>query len=431
MDAETPLPQDAAEPRFELGARELWLLAGFLVAVTAAQLVFRGRNERLLVPPVAELNQLKLLAQAERPAPPEVLIIGTSRVQDGIHPNLLTAALTTDPAAPRNVVRLPIQGMRAQLLERVFEELIEPAPPAEMLAIGLEARLFYLPDFEVDEPLRWRVFGRWSDLVERDPRDWTEAQLAGVLCAPLRGVQAPWNLSLIAADDTQAFIDHLHAERGLPAWEFRPFSKRQWAISRALAAEREARVRALEENPPTADDDRPALDPSELAAFERLLPRLAELPCEVVFFRMPVLEEFDAEQTRQLETYRDRILPLLERQGFRYADLNQVERLRHPDLFKNPSHVNPAGRVEASLELARRALGPWILDRGLPEWTVEDLRERYERIGPAEVRPGRSVPRPPGSAERSAAHSVEDPSGAEEPDRDQPVRTDGDASGPQ
>lgn len=397
MDAETPLNQTAAEPRFELGARELWLLAGFLLAVIGAQLAFAGRSERYLVPPVAELNQLHLVAQAERPEPPEVLLLGTSRVQDGIHPNLLTAALSTDPDAPRDVVRMPIQGMRAQLLERVFEELIEPAPPTEVLAIGIEARLFYLPDFEVDEPLRWRVFGEWTDLLERDPRTWTEAQLAGVLCAPLRGVQAPWNLELIGAEDTQEYIDHLHAERGLPAWEFRPFSKRQWAISRALAAEREARVKALEDNPIPAEARGPALDPREVAAFERLLERFAELPCEVVFFRMPVLEEFDAEQARELAAYREQIVPLLEERGFRYADLNQIERLRHPDLFKNPSHVNPAGRVEASLELARRALGPWILERGLPEWTVDDLRERYERIGPAAVREGRSVPRPPQS----------------------------------
>lgn len=409
MDAETSLPRTPAEPRFELGARELWLLAGFLLAVVGAQLAFGGRNERFLVPPVAELNQLHLLAQAERPEAPEVLLIGTSRVQDGIHPNLLTAALSTDPDAPRDVVRMPIQGMRAQLLERVFEELIEPAPPAEVLAVGIEARLFYLPDFEVDEPLRWRVFGQWSDLLERDPRSWTEAQLAGVLCAPLRGVQAPWNLELIAAADTQEYVDHLHAERGLPAWEFRPFSKRQWAISRALAAEREARVKALEENPVPVDERGPALDPREVAAFERLLERFAELPCEVVFFRMPVLEEFDAGQARELAAYREQIVPLIEERGFRYADLNQIERLRHPDLFKNASHVNPAGRVEASVELARRALGPWILERGLPEWSVDDLRERYGRIGPAAVREGRSVPQPP----QSGAEAGEEPAPAE------------------
>lgn len=417
MDAETSLPRTPAEPRFELGARELWLLAGFLLAVIGAQLAFGGRNERFLVPPVAEMNQLHLLAQAERPEAPEVLLVGTSRVQDGIHPNLLTAALTTDPDAPRDVVRLPIQGMRAQLLERVFEELIEPAPPTEVLAIGIEARLFYLPDFEVDEPLRWRVFGQWSDLLDRDARAWTEAQLAGVLCAPLRGVQAPWNLELIAAADTQEYVDHLHAERGLQAWEFRPFSKRQWAISRALAAEREARVKALEENPVPEEDRGPALDPREVAAFGRLLERFAELPCEVVFFRMPVLEEFDAGQARQLAAYKEQIVPLLEERGFRYADLNQIERLRHPDLFKNPSHVNAAGRVESSLELARRALGPWILERGLPERTVDELRERFERIGPAPVREGRSVPRPPQSGDPEAGPSGEpaDGAGAEPP----------------
>lgn len=389
MSPQDQTTETASEPRFALGAGELWLVAGFLATVIAAQVWLGTKPEQLLVPRLAELNQLQLLAHATRPSQPEVLIVGTSRVKDGIHPGLLTTCLTSDPDQPVEVARLPVQGMRARLLEKIVEELIEPSPPGRMLAIGVEARLFYLPSFEVDEPLRYRLFGEWGDLLAEDPRALTEQQLAGILCSGLRGIQAPWNWDLIGAEDTQVFLDHLHEQRGLPEWEFRPFSKRQWAIGRALAAEREA----LGEDPRSAGES--PLDALEVRAFMRLLDRLDQLPCEVAFFRMPVLESFDRDQAREYHAYISDIVPMFAERGFHYLDLNDVPRLRQPDYFGNPSHVNPAGRVEASLEFARRGLGPWLLERELPELSLDQLKGRFERIGPAPRRAGRPEVLPP------------------------------------
>lgn len=383
-------------PRFELGRRELLAFAAFVATVALADRLLALLPERYLVPPQLMANQLQLYAYAEREAPPDVLVLGSSRAQAGVDPNLITDVLGLD-GDDLECTRVVVQGMRAWTLAKLVETLVADAPPSELLVIGMEARYFYELPFEAAEPIGFRLVADSGDLFTTDLSQLEPPQVGQLALRPFRGVQAPWNLPLLLAPDLSAYVDHLHATRGLPEYDFRPLSKRELALALAIGAEIDAR-----EDTSYPDD----LRDFEVSAFERLLEQLAALECRIAFVRMPVEPGFDVLQAEALAAYERRIVAPLRAAGHAYLDLNDFPHLRRPDFFKNPTHVNVPGREHSSRALAWQLIAPALLG---PPPAGFDPRAEYARVlaEPLWFDPRTNPPIPPDLQARVDALSAE------------------------
>ncbi|QDU66031.1 hypothetical protein [Engelhardtia mirabilis] len=365
----------AEQPRFGLGRRQVLIAAGFVGMVLFSDFLLGLTPLRLMVPPQVEQNQIQLLAHALREEPEDVLILGSSRVLAGIEPNLITQILSFKPDRPVEVVRLPVQGMRSWTLSKIVRELVQPRPPRDLLVIGLEARFFYVLPDETARPLDFQMLASTSDLFQIDLGALTTAQLQELSLAPLRGVRAPWTLPQFLMSDAGRYIEHLHETRGLPLRNFKELSRREFGLARAVRDEIQERGATIEEA---------ELRRFDVETFISLLDVLEDLPCKVVFVRMPVLQAFDREQWRQLEDYEREIVEPLRARGFEYHDLNRFGQLRAPGLFANPSHLNDEGRREASRILAMTVIGQAVLGPPPPG----------ARIPVPEPAPGEGAPPP-------------------------------------
>lgn len=381
--------------RFRLGARHIALAVGFAATVLVGDLVLERSDYRVLVPPQVEQNQIQLFAHLRRPEPEDVLVIGSSRVLEGIDPNLITEILSYRPERPVETVRLPVQGMRAWTLTEILRELVAPRPPRDLLVVALEARYFYfLPD-ETARPLGFQMLASTEDLFTTDLTALDVDQLRELSLAPLRGVRAPWVLPEILLGRTDEYVRYLHETRGLPAVNFKPLGRREFELARALRdeiAERDASFESLE------------LRGFDVDTFLGVLDELAALPCPVVFVRLPVAIEFDLDQRRQLGAFQRRVVEPVLARGFEYHDLNVFGQLRQPGLFENPSHLNDRGRELASRILALTVIGPAVLGPPPPGVVLPEPE-----------------PWPPSSLEPSPAEAAGPAAGAENttPTRDQ------------
>ena len=96
-------------------------------------------------------------------------------------------------------------------------------------------------------------------------------------------------------------------------------------------------------------------------AFEELLDRLEDLPCEVLFVRIPLQSGFDENSLpEEYARFRAEVLPELERRGFGYEDLNRSPFPREADSYFSTSHLNRAGCEATSRLLATEVLGPLL-----------------------------------------------------------------------
>ncbi|MHC4263284.1 MAG: hypothetical protein ACYSWX_12225 [Planctomycetota bacterium] len=348
-----PHSQASADaPRFELGRAELLLVVAFFATILVADRLVMRLPERHLVPPQVFANQLQIYAHELREEPVDVLVVGSSRVQAGVDPNLITEVLALDPKRDLECARVVVQGMRAWTLWKLVDDLLARKPPTDLLVIGIEARYFYELPFEAAEPMGFRLMADSGDLFDTDLEELEPDHIAQLALRAFRGVQTPWNAPLLLAGDLSDYVDHLHESRGLPEYDFRELSRREFLFALDLAQKIDAR-----EEQPLPD----ALRDFELTAFRRALERLGDFDCRVAFVRMPVESDFDTDQAAPLAAYeRDVVAPILAA-GHEYLDLNDFPHLQRPDFFKNPTHVNRAGRVQASRVLAWEMIAPVLL----------------------------------------------------------------------
>jgi len=353
-----------------LSRRELWLLAGLLSTVIALDQLVHHSSWGVLVGRIHAANQMQLYAHRLRAEPEDVLIVGSSRARAAVDPHLITQYLGFHPEHEYEAVRVVLNGMRATLLHHFVRDQLRARPPAELLVIGLEARYFYVPPLEADEPLGYRLLGSSRDLLELNPFEMALSQLKAASMGPLRGLQAPWNLHRILTPDAAAYVEYLHETRGLPLVNYETLSAAELSHARAqrdAIAERDASY------------DEVDLRESEISAFERTLDMLEELPCEVAFARMPVLPEFDQEQHRQLRAFQERVVAPLQARGFEYYDLNEHAELREEALFKDPSHVDVEGMRMVSDLLARNVVCHEVYDLDQHPELIPVMRAEAQR----------------------------------------------------
>ena len=353
LEPHEPLaPSEPERPSFQLGARELWMVAGFLVTVLLLDTALRSSRFSVMVPQVHAANQVQLLAHSLRTEREDVLMIGSSRMKEGIDPNIVTKLMNNDERSAGEAVKLPVQGMRAWTLHHIVRDMVAPDPPKKLLIVGLEERLFYVPRHETDEPIDIRMLADSVDLLEADLQKMTVAQLKELTLAPLRGLQAPWSLVRLLDPKVERYVEHLHETRGEPEYEFEALSRAEFERAREMRRRIDERASSYEGE---------ELRPAQLDSFRRALDLLEELPCEVVFVRMPVLPEYDAEQEFELRQFREIVVPEVLERGFRVFDMNEDPELRDPKLYANPSHLNERGRRLASTWLAWEVVGPVLL----------------------------------------------------------------------
>ncbi len=336
-------PQPIA-PAFELGRRELLILLGFLVTVVALDLALRSSKYKVMVPYVHAANQIQLLAHRLREQPEDVLILGSSRVKEGIDPNVITNMLAFSEETKGVAVKIPYQGMRAWTLEQLVRDVVVPAPPERMLVIGLEERFFFVPPHETDANLDMRMLADPGDLFAVDWRHASLEQLAELSMAPLHGIQAPWSLLRLLDPRVKQYVALLHETRGEPTEDFKDLSRTDFLTAKALAERIKVRAATYQGE---------QLRPLELDSFRKTLDLLERMPFQTVFVRLAVLPEFDAGQSNELALFHQIVVPMVRERGFAFYDMNEVPELRLPELFENPSHLGRDGQRKASLWLGR------------------------------------------------------------------------------
>lgn len=339
-----------AGPPFELTRRD-WLLAlGFVVAVFVCDRLLAHSPYASFLPREHPQNQVQMLAQRLRPEPVDVLILGSSRVEAGVDPRVVASTLW-NPEREYRVARLPVLGMRAFLLHQVLENLVAHDPPSELLVIGLEERYFFPLSSETDESLGPKLLGSARDWFLVPPWLLRPHDLGAVARAPLRGVQAAWNLPLLADPALDEYLEHLWATGGLPERNFREFTRADLALVRAAA----------ERTVGPGEDGAGELLASELAVFQKSLDLLAKLPGKVAFVRMPVARAYDEDHAAQLAKFETEVVAKVRALGFEYFDLNRIPVLRVPQLQTNPTHANTVGRTAASRALGLTLVAPLVL----------------------------------------------------------------------
>ncbi len=358
------------ESGLRIGWGQLWIAAGFLFAVVACDAWVHRTAFSALVPREHHANQLQLYAHRVRPEPVDVLVLGSSRVLAAMDPRTLERFVWKDDA-PKEVARLTQQGMGGWMLWQLVRDHIRVAPPAELLVIGLEERLFYVLSFETDEPLGLRMLGHSRDVFEIRHRDLTDKEWRALALAPLRGLQAPWLLPFLMERDVPEFVAHLHETGGAAQRPFRPLSRREFQFAQRLGQEIRAREGRREDAP---------FRQLEVEAFQRTLDLLETLPCRVVFVRMPVDRGYEREEAPHIRRFEREIVSQVLARGFPYHDLNRHPELREDRVFQNPTHVNREGMAIASRRLAVEVLYPLLHGAPSPYLHLLEVPVRREDL---------------------------------------------------
>jgi hypothetical protein len=377
-------PADREAPHFGLGRAQIQMGLGFLLTIPLADFLLHNSPYRLLVPEVHVDNQVQRFARAVADYREEVLILGSSRVQAGIVPGPITKYLSQDESRPRSARRLPFQALTAWTLECIVRDELLPDPPRELLVIGLEERLFYRPTHEAQDALG---FGLLNSLADWRGLPWERLdarQRESALYAPLRGLQAPWILPVLYGQGLRRYRALLDETLGKPPETFRDLSRAEFQF--ALDLREEIRSRAPAD--PAADP----LLPLEVAAFERTLEHLSELPCAVCFVILPVAPDYEAEERAGFQAFRSRILPAVAAAGFEVYDFNRHPELRQPGVFGNPSHLNDIGAVALSRLLAHAVIAPALGVAAPADWRDEYWHPVLPAAAPAD-----GAPTPPDS----------------------------------
>jgi len=355
----SPAPAAVAElarARFGLGRRQLALLLGFAATAAAAQAWMSARGFTLLEPYSNEERATTLYAYLTLPRQVDVLLIGSSRVREGVDSRIVGATLGEVLGRGVDVYKLGMDGLRPWQLYRMLRGGLAARPPRELLVIGLETRYFARP-----------VSSRTTGEVERGeelviPGEWQRDEVTDLLAEGFRGLEALWSLPWTRERRTQRARRILQANGG-EEWTADQRAKRE----RQRATRKAEPGRGLELEFELPDDIAfawSAAESPDQVGMRRSLDLLEALPCRVIFVRMPIQPDFDRERmpvvSRRLL---EEVVPSIEARGFDVHDLNRSPFPQTPELFRNPTHMNLAGCQRTSELLAESVLAPYLQPR--------------------------------------------------------------------
>jgi len=331
----------AAEERggFELGVRQLAIALGFALTAAAAHWATGLAGLRGLEPYDRPEWAQKLNAYAHMQAAPEVLVLGSSRVEDGFDGRLLERYLSLALGRKASCFKLGLPGLLPKRLRQVATDHVLRRPPTRVLVVGIETRYFTRPNLA-------GVAGMDADVQG----EWKADELDTPLRESLRGLRALWFVPWKLSAETRASAPELVQHRG----ERIGFDAR-----RVLE---EQRVRAARETPKGRYAElRHDWREQELAQFEGALDALSELACKVVFVRMPLAGDWDRLHVpEQLARFESEIVPLIRARGFAYHDLNVPPYPLADEFYWSSTHLNLAGADATTREFCERVLAPLL-----------------------------------------------------------------------
>lgn len=350
----------AQQPRFELRLRAAGIVLGFAAAVWGSNALMDALGYSALESAYTRPVASTIYAYASLDERPDVTVMGSSRVQFGLHAGVLEETLAEELDREVDVFKLSAGGMRPYFLSRLIEDAVLPAPPRELLVIGLEERYFMRPvvdsEFLTEGRRNKDGLTNGDELAGEWDRDEAMAESIDILHGVKNLWFFPWMLDPMVADET-AFM----RENG---GEFMTLDRRLRHDERY----RRASSQRAEPKPFTARGTRWTWtrDNADRAGFERILDLVDELDCQVVFVRMPINPRFGrAELMEQDERFNEEIVSRVLERGHLYVNMNLWWGLVEEDDWLDRDHLYWSGCAKASGELATRVLAP-VLDGRAP-----------------------------------------------------------------
>lgn len=329
---------------FRPGRKLVGIVVGFVGCALLARVGLGSLGYTALDPRTNEPRSQFYFSYLSRPAVEDVLVIGSSRVLGGLEGTVLQDTLRASSAPTASVYKMGVPGLRPFTLLEILDDLVAPRPPRELLVIAIETRFFVRPRaaFEDAPDAEWR--GEWE----------AEGQSRSVWDL-FEGVRALWTLDWIFNPMTQRAARFQH-ERAGEHLTLEQRWRREKQSQHALATRQDGF-----EDVEWVWSDESTLDQ---LAFDQCLERLAALPCDVLFVRMPLVEGFDAEHMPVVfPRFEAEVLPRIAERGFVYEDLNRPPFPRARELFLGITHLNYEGCLRTSRLLATDVLAPALARR--------------------------------------------------------------------
>ncbi len=334
-----PEAASAGRTGFQLGLRQLAIALGFALTAAAAHWGSGVAGLRGLEPYERREWAQKLHAYAHMEETPEVLVLGSSRVEDGFDGRLLERSLSLALGRKVSCYKLGLPGLLPKRVRQIATDHVLRKPPSRVLVVGIETRYFTRPNLPEIAGPDGGIQGEWK----ADERDTPLREL-------VRGLRALWFVPWMLSAETRASGPALVAQRG----ERMGFDERRaLEEQRVRAAQDTAKGRYAELRHDWREDDR--------KQFEGALEALAELDCAVVFVRLPLSGDWDRLHIRdQLERFEREIVPLIRARGFAYHDLNAAPYPLTDEFYWSSTHLNLAGAVATTREFSERVLAPLL-----------------------------------------------------------------------
>ena len=291
------------------------LLVGFGGAAFAADRVTAPGGVQLASTVKSDSARAALLAYASGDRPREdVLVIGDSRVRQGVSAERATARLSRALGRPAVFYKLATGGLRTTLVADMLDELVEERPPSELLIVSIGVRTFCRAD----------TFGEWQEQRQRSAR-----------VAALDGLGALWKLPFLLDAEQREQNHRIAAQHG-------DFAGAVEFVARERPANADDARRRERAKRPTWVWKGP--DSVEQRDWARALDVLERVRSDVLVISMPVSEGYHDEEMPGLrERFDDEIVAELERRGIEYLDLNAAGFPSDPSMFSDRHHLNRAG----------------------------------------------------------------------------------------
>jgi hypothetical protein len=327
-----------------LGRRLAALLGGFLLTALASLYALDPGGWNLYAVTSGLERSEALLGYGAVAGQEAVLVVGSSRVRDGFAADLaerqLEQRLGSKFSAPI-VHKLGLAGLRPTLLLDVIEQITRARPPRELLVLAIEER-YLTRRVQAGAPAESN-----PERTERVGRSGPWRGLAGLVEFTYRSLAG-------APAEVRALLNR-NGDRNPPErWN----EDREGVGEGAEAQEFESPISG-----PAAMhwEWLPREDPESLA-FLKLLDALQDLPCQVLFVRMPVGPAYLNRQEGQLEAwFQESMVGELRRRGYQFADLSAAPYPTERRFFRSNSHLRYEGAQRATELLLQREILPRLM----------------------------------------------------------------------
>ena len=337
-------------------------------------------------------EQLALYKQrlVKNGAPPDVLIIGSSRALRGIDPDALSKGLATEGYPDVDVFNFGINGATAQVVDFLIRRVLQPSELPQTIIWADGSRAFNSgrgdSTFEAIAASPGYQYALKTSLAidsTNPPKTSKEAEIAKnksngyeIINEKLNEGFATVSRSYRKRDQLKTQINQIY--KSLPIISALKKDSPSYSINPSEEADNYAvdfdgflplSIRFdpntyYQKHPRVAgnyDQDYQNYDlvGEQNAALQALLNYTESRNINVVFVNMPLTADYlDPVRKKYEQQFEEFMLSFASRSNFVYRDLSQIW-LEANDYFSDPSHLNRYGAYEVSKKLAKDPMMPW------------------------------------------------------------------------